>query len=203
MIAIVDYGAGNLSSLKAALAAVSSKKICITNDPSVVASSPFVVLPGVGSFSSAMREMNKRGLNQAILQAKERGGSLLGICLGMHLLFEIGMEGQKDGVPGLAFLKGTVEPLQKLVKSSDTNEFIPRVGWKEVFDSEKKCIGWAYFTHSFFADKTSSDFVCMTTKFGEDLIPAGVRYQNIFGLQFHPEKSSVFGLNLLSLFLEK
>jgi glutamine amidotransferase len=204
-IQILDYGSGNLFSIQNSIERASKGKV------KVIVRSDFqeiidgLILPGVGSFSSAQRilEQNKEQIVGAI---KDSSLPLLGICLGMQLLFEKSEEGH--GI-GLTFFKGNVERFPK-----DPKTKIPHMGWNTfrlargtTKAASKFCKGlaqesWAYYVHSYFPKPKDSSVVKAWTKYGKNEFPAIIERQNIFGTQFHPEKSSTTGLKLISNFVD-
>lgn len=196
MIAIIDYGAGNLFSVKNALDFLGYENI-ITKDPEELRKADRLILPGVGAFPDAMRMLNESGLVEVIRQEVEKK-PLLGICLGMQMLFEKGYEfGETDG---LGFIKGSV----KLMKP-EGNLPIPHIGWNSLEKNVPcklldKCAEgeYVYFVHSFAADCDSSS-VAAYCDYGMK-IPALVQSGNVYGAQFHPEKSGETGLNILRCF---
>lgn len=193
IIAIVDYGAGNLASVKKALDWLGQKSV-ITSDPSLVTAAARIVLPGVGHFASTAA-LERSGLRDAIAQAVEGGIPFLGICVGMQWMFE-GSE-ESPETTGLGILKGECERFPEAVKS-------PHVGWNsvEADDASRLFRGvpptpFVYFTHSFRA-RVSEDTVARCEYGGQ--FSAAVERDSIFGVQFHPEKSGEIGLKLLSNF---
>ncbi|GER68082.1 imidazole glycerol phosphate synthase subunit HisH [Weizmannia acidilactici] len=196
MIAIVDYGMGNIASASNAFRTL-GYDVVVTDDPEQLNDASHIILPGVGAFKAAIEEIEKRGL-RPVLQDLARKKPFLGICLGMQLLFETGFE---NGVSkGLGFIPGTVELIQ-------TGEILPHIGWntldvKAGFPSFKPFQNkHVYFVHSYQA-KTSAPYIVATTDYGAE-IPAVVRNRNVYGMQFHPEKSGKVGMALLKTFLQE
>lgn len=196
-IVIVDYDMGNLASVRSALRAVGGDPV-ISADPARVAAADGIVLPGVGSFRSGMRKLIERGLADAIRRAAARGRPVLGICLGMQLLFE---EGEESGAgPGLGLIRGRVTLLPD-------SEKLPQIGWNLVelcrpdhflfAGIPNPC--WAYFDHSYAAEGADPGDVLATTEYGRRF-PSVVGRRNLVGIQFHPEKSSRVGLQMLASF---
>jgi glutamine amidotransferase len=195
MIAIVDYGAGNLKSVKKAFDYLGAESV-VTNKPELVLAAEKIVLPGVGHFSS-LRAMSCSGLREALLRAVSAGKPLLGICLGMQWLFE-GSE-ECSEIAGAGFFPGKCRQFPSSVKS-------PHVGWNSltVRQSSRLLRGVApdsfvYYTHSFHAPVVNA--MVAGTQYGL-LFAGAVEQDNIFGVQFHPEKSGDVGLSILKNFCE-
>lgn len=196
MIGVVDYGAGNLRSVTNALTAVGTAfRVCGgVEDFEEVKK---VILPGVGHFASAARHLNESGLMEALRAWGRAGRPLLGICLGLQLLFDTSAEG--PGVTGLSLLPGCVVPLQA--------RRVPHMGWNQVVN-EQFCMGlpagsktFYYFAHSFVARPQNLDVVVGWVLVEDTRIPAIVACDRIWGVQFHPEKSGPAGLELLARFV--
>lgn len=203
MIAIIDYGVGNLFSLKSSLAFVGADTI-VTSDKSVIENSDKIILPGVGAFKDAADKLFQSGLADVVCQQAAEGKPLLGICLGMQLLFEKSYEyGQTNG---LGLLKGEIMPLSGKI---DAQLKIPHIGWNALkFVGEKSPLfkyinenDFVYFVHSFYAENCDDSLIA-AAEYGAD-IAAAVGKNNIYGCQFHPEKSGTVGLNILRAFCEK
>ncbi|HHV57319.1 MAG TPA: imidazole glycerol phosphate synthase subunit HisH [Firmicutes bacterium] len=199
MIAIVDYGMGNLGSVRYALQAL-GEEVRVTADPAAIAAAPGVILPGVGAFGDAMAELRARGLVETVRQAAGSGRPFLGICLGMQLLFTAGEEGGYH--EGLDILPGVVRRLRGEVK-------IPHIGWNSLsfprptplFDGVAPG-SFVYFVHSYVAVPQEEAVVAATCSYGEEFT-AAVRRGNVWGTQFHPEKSSQVGLAVLRNFVSE
>ena len=197
-IAILDYGAGNLRSVELAFARLGVPTV-VTKDPAVAMQADGLILPGVGAFADAMNALRASGLIPALEHARDTGKPLLGICLGMQALFEGSEEG--EGVEGLGFVKGFVRRLP------DTAELkIPHMGWNDVRGEKDSPFlknlpeePYVYFVHSYacFADDPAD--VLTTTDYGVRFCSA-VQRGNIFGTQFHPEKSGRVGEQMLRNF---
>jgi len=194
-IAIVDYGAGNLSSVKKAFNHLGAE-VVVTTDPKTVAAADKIVLPGVGHFS-ALSRLDETGLREAVLQAASAGKPFLGICLGMQWLFE-GSE-EAPNLPGAAIFPGRCRPFSNSVKS-------PHVGWNSLTLRQDSRLlrnvapdAFVYYTHSFHAPMVSA--TTGMTDYGAPF-SAVVERENIFGVQFHPEKSWTVGLLILKNFCE-
>ncbi len=197
-IAILDYGMGNLRSVEKALERVGAE-VDRTSDVNVAAEAAGVVLPGVGAFPKAMERIREIGLDEFIDGRVEAGVPLIGICLGMQLLFESTVE--NEGASGLSLMDGPVTPL------SANGYKVPHMGWSPVrwaHESELTAgLGEAppfYFVHSFAPRPSEDDDVLGTAEYGETFACA-VERPGVYGVQFHPEKSSSAGLRLLSNFV--
>ena len=202
MIAIIDYGVGNLFSLRSSFAAI-GEEVVVTSSPDIIASADKIVLPGVGAFEDAVKKLRDSGLDAVIFDEVSRGKALLGICLGMQMLFEKSFEYGEHR--GLGLIPGSVKAIKDAV-SSDLK--IPHIGWNplhlneprdELFKyiNEGDCV---YFVHSYYA--TDCDrYVIATAEYGKELT-AAVRNGNVWGAQFHPEKSGSVGLMILKAFCE-
>ena len=196
-VALIDYGAGNLQSVKNALKAAGAENICVTNDPAEVLSADRIVLPGVGAFAHCMGALSAiPGMVDALNEATGPGAKpFLGICVGMQLMAEAGEEHGRHA--GLGWIKGTV----RLIETTDATVKIPHMGWNDVVPTAPHPLiaaGEAYFLHSYAFD---GDDVLATTSHGGPVV-AAIGRDNRVGVQFHPEKSQRFGLSLLSRFLE-
>lgn len=203
VLALIDYGAGNLQSVANALKAAGADNVAITADPAVVRTAERIVLPGVGSFRSCAQGLWAiPGMVDAMTERVQVGGApFLGICVGMQLLATRGLE---HGVSqGLDWIGGEV----RLIERTDPNVKVPHMGWNDVAlgrsDPARGLIaaGEAYFLHSYhFAPDDGADIAAMTDHGGG--LVAAVARDNVVGVQFHPEKSQAFGLALLSRFLQ-
>ena len=207
MIAVIDYGMGNLRSVWQALSHVADgREVVVTADPDVVASAERVVFPGQGTMPDCMRELDARGLRPAVLAA---AGSkpFLGICIGLQMLFEHSEEG---GVAGLGVFSGRVRcfPAEMMLSAQGERLKVPHMGWNEVVQTKPHAL-WAgiadasrfYFVHSYFVDSADCGCVAGTTVHGVPFTSAVAR-DNIFAIQCHPEKSAQAGLALLSNFIK-
>ena len=201
MIAIIDYGVGNLFSLAASFRKIGAETV-VTSDREVIARADRVILPGVGAFGDAARKLRESGLDKVVIEEAGKGKPLIGICLGMQLLFEYGEEfGHHEG---LGLLKGSVVPMKGVIPADYK---IPHIGWNRL--SLKRDIqlfryikdgDHVYFVHSFYAEGCE-DSLAATTEYGAELT-AAVAKGNVMGCQFHPEKSGEVGLNILRGFLD-
>ncbi|MBZ9687180.1 imidazole glycerol phosphate synthase subunit HisH [Clostridium estertheticum] len=196
MIVIVDYGVGNLKSVQNALNALNIKSI-ISSDKEEITNSRSIIVPGVGAFPDAMKNLRDMGLDVVIKKAAKEGKPILGICLGMQLFFEQGEEIEK--CEGLGLLKGTIVKLEGSIK-------IPHMGWNDLFFETNSPLlegvvenNYVYFVHSYYAQVGEKHIVNAYSMY-EKKIPAIVSKGNIFGLQFHPEKSGEAGMKLLENF---
>ena len=201
MIAIVDYGVGNLFSLRSSFAAIGAEAV-VTNDEAVLRAADKIILPGVGAFEDAARKLRESRLDVVLKELAAAGKPLMGICLGMQMLFEKSYEyGEHEG---LGLIKGAVKPIADVIPGDYK---IPHIGWNglkfkgnsPLFSKirEGDCV---YFVHSFYA-ADCEDSVIATAEYGAELT-AAVAKGNVYGCQFHPEKSGAVGLNILRAFAE-
>ncbi len=198
MIAIIDYGAGNLHSVKNALDFLGADSI-ITGDKETILGADKVILPGVGSFGDAMVSLTKSGLDEVVQEVAKKGTPLLGICLGLQLMFEESDE--TPNVKGLGIFKG------KSVRIPDTGLKIPHMGWNNItIVKDSKILGntqnspYVYFVHSYYIDTPQKEIISAYTEYGARLDIA-VEKDNVFATQFHPEKSSDAGMQILRNFI--
>lgn len=199
MIAIIDYGAGNLSSVKKALDYLGAESV-ITQDKNEILSASHIILPGVGSFADAMKSMEDRGLVDTVRTVASTK-PFLGICLGLQLLFEESEE--SPGVKGLGILSGRI----KTIPRTDGLK-VPHMGWNSVSVKQSDGIfkgiednSYFYFVHSYYLDSSDKSVVAATTDYGVR-IECAVQRDKLFATQFHPEKSSAVGLKLLQNFID-
>lgn len=201
MIAIVDYGVGNLFSLNSSLELIGAESI-VTSDPQVLRSADKILLPGVGAFEDAARKLRDSGLADLLKELAAEGKPLLGICLGMQLLFEKSYEyGEHEG---LGLIPGSVKPIRDVIP---TDYKIPHIGWNGLHLNgdcplfrnirEGDCV---YFVHSFYA-AGCGPYVTATADYGAELT-AAVAKGTVYGCQFHPEKSGKVGLSILKAFAD-
>jgi len=203
-IAVVDYGMGNLRSVEQALRKVApDRKISVTDDPRVVASAGRVVFPGQGAMRDCMREMDTRGLRAAVLDAA-RNKPFLGICIGLQMLFEHSAEGD---VPGLGVLPGEVLRFASDLKDAQGNRLkVPHMGWNRVHHGDHALWNGIeqdarfYFVHSYYVRPSDAAIVQATSDYPQPFVCAVAR-ENLFAVQFHPEKSAAAGLKLLQNFI--
>lgn len=201
MIAIVDYGVGNLFSLKCSLDAIGAEAV-VTGDAAVLRNAGKIILPGVGAFEDAARKLQSTGLDTVIKEEAAAGKPILGICLGMQLLFEKSYEfGEHQG---LRLIPGSVVPMAGFIPAELK---IPHIGWNALRFQKSSPLfryiqegDFVYFVHSYFAAQCN-EFVIADTEYGQYLT-AAVQNKNIYGCQFHPEKSGTVGLNILKAFAQ-
>ncbi len=201
MIAVIDYGAGNLQSVIKALNYIDCKCI-VTNKKDEIMNCDGALLPGVGSFGDAMHSMNNSGVTVAVNEFIKTGKPFLGICLGLQLLFGGSEESPDDA--GLNILKGSITK----IPDCDGTLKIPHMGWNSLniqkYDGLYKGMEgspYVYFVHSYYLKAEDPQIVSATTEYGA-LIDASVQYQNIYATQFHPEKSGRTGLKILNNFVD-
>lgn len=200
MVGIIDYGVGNLFSLRSSFSAI-GEEVLVSHDPEILRKAAHILLPGVGAFEDAVRKLRQTHLDQMVYEAAREGKPLMGICLGMQMLFEKSFEyGEHQG---LGLLKGQVVPMAGRIPEDFK---IPHMGWNalnitkpdgKLFRNTKE-EAYVYFVHSYFADRCE-DSLAARTEYGTWLT-AAVEKDNIFGCQFHPEKSGEVGLDILRAF---
>jgi glutamine amidotransferase len=209
-VTIIDYGLGNLLSVSRAVEHCGSKVI-VTADPDIIISSTKVILPGVGSFSHGMAELHHQNIDTVVKELATRGTPLMGICLGMQMLLD---ESEEFGVTkGLGLIHGRVIPIPTITATGQSQK-IPHIGWNTlILPKHRK--NWngtllhdvrageeVYFVHSFMASPTDSDHRIADCLYGDVPVSAVIGRENIFGCQFHPEKSGEVGLKVLQTFLK-
>jgi len=205
MIAVIDYGMGNLRSVQKALEAAGAKTK-VTSDPEVLKACRKIVFPGVGAFGEAMAELGRRRLIEPLKDAIAEGKPFLGLCLGLQLLFEKSAEA--PGVKGLCVFKGSV----KKFKFKERGLKVPHMGWNSM-DRGSKAAGkrpdilsgvpvgaHMYFVHSYYVEPKDKKIVITTTDYGIKFV-SGIAKDNVYGFQFHPEKSQALGLKILKNFV--
>lgn len=202
MTAIIDYGVGNLFSLKSSFAFIGEEAV-VTSDPEVIMSADRIILPGVGAFGDAAGKLFSSGMADVLYKAAEAGKPILGICLGMQLLFEKSYEYGEH--MGLGFIKGSVRPIAERV---DTSVYkIPQIGWNALRFTKPSPLfkyinegDFVYFVHSYYGDDCEQSLLA-TTEYGFD-VTAAVSSGSVYGTQFHPEKSGDVGMKILKAFCE-
>ena len=201
MIAIIDYGVGNLFSVQSSFAAIGAEAV-VTADPAVIRAADRILLPGVGAYRDAAQKLRETGMGDLVREQAASGKPVMGICLGMQLLFEKSYEfGEYEG---LGLLKGAVRPIRDVAPADYK---VPHIGWNALnlqkshpllkYVLEGDCV---YFVHSYYATDCP-DAVIATTEYGAP-ITAAVAQGNVCGCQFHPEKSGTVGLSILKAFCE-
>lgn len=198
MIAIIDYGMGNLRSVQKALESLSHEAI-ITDEPAQLFSATHVILPGVGAFGDAMARLEKTGLDKAVKEIAASGKPLLGICLGMQLLFRSSSEGGEH--PGLGLIDSDIVRFP-----ADMGLKVPHMGWNclkprpgcPLFEGVGEA-PYVYFVHSYYAAQVDARWTAATCEYGAEFT-AAVQCGNVFGTQYHPEKSGAAGLAMLKNF---
>ena len=202
MIAIVDYGVGNLFSLKSSFAMIGAD-VVVTSDEATIRGADKIILPGVGAFGDAAQKLRATGLDGVLCEEAAKGKPIMGICLGMQLLFERSFEyGQHRG---LGLIKGDIRPIADVIPKDLK---IPHIGWNALHFGEQKHPlfrylkegDFVYFVHSYYGAECESSVIA-TAEYGAPLT-AAVADKNVCGCQFHPEKSGAVGLNILRAFCE-
>lgn len=201
MIAVVDYGVGNLFSLTSSLSAIGADSV-VTGDAELIRRADKIILPGVGAFEDAKRKLSESGLDKVIIEEAQKGKKLFGICLGMQMLFEKSFEyGEHEG---LALLRGSVVAMKGKIPEDLK---IPHIGWNSLKIKKEHPIfkyvkdgDFVYFVHSYFAADCQESLLA-SCEYGSELT-AAVALDNVTGTQFHPEKSGEVGLSILKAFAE-
>ena len=201
MIAIIDYGVGNLFSLESSFAYIGEKAF-VTSDNDKILAADRVIPPGVGAFAAAAGKLRDSRLDKTIYEVVRKGTPIMGICLGMQLLFDESLEYGRH--PGLGLIPGIVRPIAEVIPREYK---IPHIGWNALSFSRKDPLfkyinngDHVYFVHSFYAAECDP-YVTSSCEYGHELT-ASVRRENVFGCQFHPEKSGDVGLRILKAFCE-
>lgn len=198
-IAIIDYNMGNIKSVVNAFIRIGAD-VKVTDKPEIIGRAKAVVLPGVGAFRDAIANLKNLGLYECVIDTIKQDKPFLGICIGLQVLFEYSMEGAKS--LGLGIFKGSVEKIPDGVK-------IPHMGWNKILIKKKESRLFKgivsgesfYFVHSYHAVCTDKEIISSTTDYGTDIV-ASIEKGNAYALQFHPEKSSTFGLQVLKNFMD-
>lgn len=200
--AIVDYGVGNLFSLRCSLTSIGAE-VVVSKNAEELRSAARIILPGVGAFEDAMKKLEDSGLSDVVIECANGGKPLLGICLGMQLLFDNSFE--YGNHKGLGLIPGSVVPLKGKIPSTLK---VPHIGWNKLQIKDGEPLfryltgdSFAYYVHSFYAD-TAEEFITAKSEYGI-LVTGAVRNKNVFGTQFHPEKSGKDGLLMLKAFCEE
>ena len=201
MIAIIDYGVGNLFSLKSSFAAIGAEAVVIS-DEKVIAEADHIILPGVGAFEDAARKLRESGMADVVRKEAAAGKPILGICLGMQLMFDKGYEyGEHEG---LGLIHGNVRPIADVIPADYK---IPHIGWNALQFKQKSPLfkyinegDYVYFVHSYYA-ADCDESVLATTEYGAELTAAAAN-GSVYGCQFHPEKSGTVGMKILKAFVE-
>jgi imidazole glycerol-phosphate synthase subunit HisH len=202
VIAVVDYEMGNLHSVCKGLEKAGATPN-VTYSPKELEQADAIILPGVGSFDPAVQHLRSRGLEQPIKEAIASGKPFLGICLGLHILFESSAEGTQ---PGLGIIKGKVRRFRP-----EPDITIPHTGWNQLEMTQEKSIlwehlpadPWVYFVHSYYVDPIDPLIRAATVTHGTQTVTAAIAHENLMAVQFHPEKSSNIGLQILSNFVSQ
>ena len=201
MITIIDYGVGNLFSLKSSFAALGAE-VQVTSDSEAILNASKIILPGVGAFEDASNKLHKTGLDEVLKKCAEKGTPIMGICLGMQMLFDKSYE--NGCFNGLGLIKGEVRAIKEVIPADLK---IPQIGWNALDIKKESPIfkyikngDYVYFVHSYYATNCDESVIA-TTNYGAPLT-AAVQYKNVYGCQFHPEKSGDVGLRILKAFIE-
>ena len=196
-IGLLDYGAGNLGSMRSALNQLNLefKDISYVEEIDTVDT---LIIPGVGAFNSGMINLNRKGMTPEILNFAKAGKKILGICLGMHVLASTGDEGGYSN--GLGLIPGSIKKLEK-----NMNARVPHLGWDGITFGDSSVTNYVYFAHSYYFELNRNSAVEVEASFDWNghQIPAVIRKNNLIGIQFHPEKSANFGLNLLDRYVRE
>ncbi len=201
MVAIIDYGVGNLFSLRSSLREIGAEAV-VTSDEKVIAEADRIILPGVGAFEDAARKLRESGMAEVVKREAAAGKPMMGICLGMQLMFDVGYE---YGVhEGLGLIRGSVRPIADVIPADYK---IPHIGWNLLkFRKESPLFkyikedDYVYFVHSYYAAECDESVIAVT-EYGAELT-AAVAAGNVYGCQFHPEKSGEVGMKILKAFME-
>lgn len=201
MVAIIDYGVGNLFSLKSSLKEIGAEAV-VTSDEKVIAEADRIILPGVGAFEDAARKLRDSGMAEVVKREAAAGKPMMGICLGMQLMFDVGYE---YGVhEGLGLIRGSVHAIADVIPEGYK---IPHIGWNLLkFKKESPLFkyikedDYVYFVHSYYAAECDESVIAVT-EYGAELT-AAVANGNVYGCQFHPEKSGEVGMKILKAFME-
>ena len=201
MVAIIDYGVGNLFSLRSSLREIGAEAV-VTSDEKVIAEADRIILPGEGAFEDAARKLRESGMADVVKREAAAGKPMMGICLGMQLMFDVGYE---YGVhEGLGLIRGSVRPIADVIPE---NYKIPHIGWNLLKFKKESALfkyikedDYVYFVHSYYAAECDESVIAVT-EYGAELT-AAVANGNVYGCQFHPEKSGEVGMKILKAFME-
>jgi len=196
MISIVDYGKGNIQSLKNSLQFL-GEKVSVTNNPKEILKAEKIVFPGVGEFGTSIKLLQKKKLDKALIQAIKQGTPFLGICLGLQTLFE---ESEESKGKGLGVFKGKNKRFSKPKK-------IPQIGWNKIQVKKSRLLKrlngeFFYFVNSYYAVPEEKEIISCTSSYNGEEFVSGIEKENVFAFQFHPEKSGENGLKILKRFSE-
>ena len=201
MLVIIDYGVGNLFSLKSSFAAI-NVEAKVTSNVEEIMSADRIILPGVGAFEDASKKLADSGLDKVLIECAKKGTPIMGICLGMQMLFEKSYE--NGCFKGLGLIKGEVRPIKEVIPEDYK---IPQIGWNSLDITKDSPIfkyikngDYVYFVHSYYGANCDEALIA-STNYGAPLT-AAVQNKNVFGCQFHPEKSGDVGLRILKAFCE-
>ncbi len=201
MVTIIDYGVGNLFSLKSSFAAL-GVDVQVTSEKSAILNASKIILPGVGAFEDASKKLHDSGLDEVLKTCAKKGTPIMGICLGMQMLFDKSYE--NGCFEGLGLIKGEVRAISEVIPKDLK---IPQIGWNALDIKKESPIfkyikdgDYVYFVHSYYATNCDESIIA-TTSYGAPLT-AAVQYKNVYGCQFHPEKSGDVGLKILKAFVE-
>lgn len=201
MLVIIDYGVGNLFSLKSSFAAI-NVEAKVTSNVDEIMSADRIILPGVGAFEDASKKLAETGLDKVLIECAKKGTPIMGICLGMQMLFEKSYE--NGCFNGLGLIKGEVRPIKEVIPQDYK---IPQIGWNSLDITKQSPIfkyikngDYVYFVHSYYGANCDESLIA-STNYGAPLT-AAVQNKNVFGCQFHPEKSGDVGLRILKAFCE-
>lgn len=209
-IIVVDYGAGNLYSVRRALEVSGAGEVTLSSDPKIISEADGLVLPGVGAFADGMRGLQSRGLVDPIIEYAQSGRPLLGICLGMQMLASVSEEfGFHDG---LGLIPGDVVAIPNRSVQHETLK-VPFIGWSKLSPSRASAYEGSvlrahlsdssvYLVHSFHVRPSNPEHLLATYSFGGHSITAAIQYRNVTGLQFHPERSGQVGLQIMGQFVD-
>ena len=196
-VSIIDYGVGNIRSVRNAISSL-GMSVSLTNDKEIIMNSDAIILPGVGSYTHGMKNLNNLSMPSVINQYNDSGRPIIGICLGMQLLFEGSEEFEKT--KGLGLIKGNVRKLK-----NQSGMPLPHIGWEEVkfLNAETENNFDYFFCHSYVAHPENTADIIATSKYGQTSFCAAIQRKNIVGFQFHPEKSGENGVKLIKQYITK